>query len=723
MQTSRSFELPTRRTRVAASLALNAVACSLAISLALAAPAWAYVDPSVMTYTIQALAGVAVALSAVAGVAFRRGRKRVYQLLDVDEDARKQREPDVYRIDSKAGEGIGADIGCSEVEQDASRDPDTGDSRAGRNPLPNTAGLGAMGWKPRFVIAFAVCLFASVTLFVLAPLEIVAASAGSLVYSAVDVAPLLIVAGILLALAVSLVVSLLKGRLFGFVVLLVFALALGAYLQALFLNIGLPPADGKAIDWASFMPITVVSTIVWLAVLVGVLGYGHIRPRRAVGAACLLACALVLVQGVGAASLLVAPADKAQVADDGLHAHVAAAGSPTPMEDGLFEVAQQGNIIVFVLDTFDTAQLEKLVADDPSLLDEMGGFTWFKNATGSMIPTRYAVPSMLTGQVPRPGEKFSTYLSERYLRSSFLQDLHAQGVSIGLYSDSLNLEYLSGEDAGAIARCTMNLHAADTASMNLVGTWFALAKCALYRDVPWLLKPPLWFYTDEINLAMVAYDPEADPSETTYLMNDVQYFKRLQRFGLSIEQDDARGAFRFIHLIGPHEPFNMNERAEDVGLGNSDADTQARGSLFIVDDYLRRLKELGVYDDATIIITADHGVWFSTLDPLEKPSAPILLVKPAQTHDEAQAPVVVSNAAVGHFELPATIMEAAGGDPRRYGTPVFSMDPDDVERPRMYYATTNDGWHDQEIVEYAIAGDPLDTANWKPTGEKWAAQE
>ena len=711
-------------------LALYAVVCASAVNLAWAAIAWAYVDPSVMTYTIQALAGVAVALSAVAGVAFRRGRRIVYQLLDIDEDARKQHEPDVRRVVASDGRPLApslVEVLPTTDDEAASKRDSSKEARSAKAAfssfLRGDAGLGAMSWKKRFAIALAICLFASITLFVLAPLEIVAASAGSLVYSATDVALLLIVVGVVLAVAVALLVSLLRGRPFGLVVLLLFALALGAYVQALFMNVGLPPADGRAIDWASFTPITVVSTIVWLAILVGVMGYGHMRPKRAVGGACLLACALVLVQAVGTASLLVAPAEKAQVGDDGLHAHVSAAGSPTPMEDGLFEVSAQDNIVVFVLDTFDTAQLEKLVADDPSLLDEMSGFTWFKNASGSMIPTRYAVPCMLTGQVPRPGEKFSTYLTERYLRSSFLQDLYAQDYSIGLYSDSLNLEYLSGEDAGDIARCTVNLHAADTSSMDFVGTWFALAKCALYRDVPWLLKPPLWFYTDEINLAMVAYDPEADPSETTYLMNDAQYFKRLQRFGLTIEQSDARGAFRFIHLIGPHEPFSMNELAEDVGLDNSDIDSQARGSLYIVDDYLRRMKELDVYDDATIIITADHGTWFSTLDPLEEPSVPIMLVKPAQSREESSLPLTTSQAAVGHFDLQATIMAAAGGDATVYGPTMFEVDGEDDSRTRPYYATTNDGWHDQEIVEYEITGDPLNTNNWQATGSKWAAQE
>ena len=311
-----------------ALLALYAVVCGSAVNLAWAAIAWAYVDPSVMTYTIQALAGVAVALSAVAGVAFRRGRRIVYQLLDIDEDARKQHEPDVRRVVASDGQPLAPSLvevlPTTDDEAASKRDSSKeaqGAKAAFASLLRGDAGLGSMSWKKRFAIALAICLFASVTLFVLAPLEIVAASAGSLVYSATDVALLLIVVGVVLAVAVALLVSLLRGRPFGLVVLLLFALALGAYVQALFMNVGLPPADGRAIDWASFTPITVVSTIVWLAILVGVMGYGHVRPKRAVGGACLLACALVLVQAVGTASLLVAPAEKAQVGDDGLHAH------------------------------------------------------------------------------------------------------------------------------------------------------------------------------------------------------------------------------------------------------------------------------------------------------------------------------------------------------------------------------------------------------------------
>ena len=85
----------TRRTL--ARLALDGAWALACVTLALApTPAFAYVDPSVVTYTIQALAGVAVALSAVVGVVWRRVRRRVFALLKIDENRDKVRDPEVH---------------------------------------------------------------------------------------------------------------------------------------------------------------------------------------------------------------------------------------------------------------------------------------------------------------------------------------------------------------------------------------------------------------------------------------------------------------------------------------------------------------------------------------------------------------------------------------------------------------------------------------------------
>ena len=59
---------------------------------------FAYVDPSVMSYTVQAMAGVAIALGVVFGVVWRRIKKGANKALGRDENAGKEVEEDVKEV-------------------------------------------------------------------------------------------------------------------------------------------------------------------------------------------------------------------------------------------------------------------------------------------------------------------------------------------------------------------------------------------------------------------------------------------------------------------------------------------------------------------------------------------------------------------------------------------------------------------------------------------------
>ncbi len=65
----------------------------------MARPAYAYIDPSVMTFAVQVVAGVAIAVGAVAGVLWRRAKKKVQEKLGIDENAGKEVEEDIVEID------------------------------------------------------------------------------------------------------------------------------------------------------------------------------------------------------------------------------------------------------------------------------------------------------------------------------------------------------------------------------------------------------------------------------------------------------------------------------------------------------------------------------------------------------------------------------------------------------------------------------------------------
>lgn len=54
----------------------------------------AYIDPSVMTYAIQAVAGIAIAIGAAVAMYWRRAKKKISKKLGVDENKNKEVEAD-----------------------------------------------------------------------------------------------------------------------------------------------------------------------------------------------------------------------------------------------------------------------------------------------------------------------------------------------------------------------------------------------------------------------------------------------------------------------------------------------------------------------------------------------------------------------------------------------------------------------------------------------------
>lgn len=66
----------------------------------LVVPAYAYLNPSVMTYAIQIIAGIVVAVGAVVGILWRKAKKKVSDKLGIDENAKKEIEDDIVVTDT-----------------------------------------------------------------------------------------------------------------------------------------------------------------------------------------------------------------------------------------------------------------------------------------------------------------------------------------------------------------------------------------------------------------------------------------------------------------------------------------------------------------------------------------------------------------------------------------------------------------------------------------------
>ena len=80
---------------------LYRIGLAACLAVMLMGTAHAYLDPSVMTYTIQVVAGVVVAVGAVAGIYWRKAKKKVQDKLGIDENAKKSVEDDIIETDGE----------------------------------------------------------------------------------------------------------------------------------------------------------------------------------------------------------------------------------------------------------------------------------------------------------------------------------------------------------------------------------------------------------------------------------------------------------------------------------------------------------------------------------------------------------------------------------------------------------------------------------------------
>ena len=684
----------------AALFALYAVTIAFLVilwSVVPTSPAFAYVDPSVMTYTIQAIAGVAVALSAVAGVAFRRTRRKIYEVFNIDEDAHKISESAVSPIDPTSADAA--------TRQAVARDAAA--SLAAACDEQVSTGPRKMRWSRRFAFALVMCVFMAFIMFIAPAIEIFGSNDDSLVFGLAAVWWIPVVFCLLFAVIAAALLSLLQGRPFYIALAVVFALTVAAYAQSLFLNHGMMPADGGFIGWTDwyFIEKMIVSGIIWILIVAAVVFASTLDAHRVLKASTALACAIMVVQLVGVTS----------VAVDSSQNTVAEQGKPYVTRGSLLAVSPKSNVIVFVLDTYDTAILDEVLEENPAFLDDFEDFTYFHNSAGTMIPTTNAIPNMLTALKPAPGEDIAEYRATKYEKGTYLPDIHDLGYSIGIYTDSMMADFNNPADH-AVADLTLNVHPVSRAPIDVWRTFVAMEQCALYREAPWALKPVFWYYTSDINNRMIADSGDSNMDDSLYELDDAAILKMIRERGLEASDRGENGAFRFIHLFGPHFPFSVNEEGEFVGTNQTGQIAQAQGSMKVVTAYMDELKRLGLYDEATIIVTADHGVWFLTDDPVRAPISPIMLVKPSKDSGD-RMPVQFSQMPISHDDIQPTVIDAMGGDGAKYGTTLFEVN--DPDRVRYFDALTSAGDMGQHFVEYAITGDVMDLKNWEKTGNVW----
>lgn len=549
--------------------------------------------------------------------------------------------------------------------------------------------------KERFLFALQnalpLSLLAAITLFVFGPADLYFANPTDFWFTFGQLmGPMLLTGAILFAAMLSVLLlcgMLFSKKAFGFTVAFVFALVLGAYAQGTFFSTTLEIVGGEAITWQNHLPEMLVNTGVWLIILFACLLAYLIKNKSSLRVMRLICYILVGIQLMTGAITAIGNRHNLGSSDTDFYLST----------DCLYDTGTGRNVVVFMLDTLDTAYMDELLAQSPETLSSFDGFTYYHNMGGSYRKTAGFMTFFLTGEKYLNQMPLNEFCQEYIPRSPLLNTLKANNFDIRMNADYSVLSGLTPELVDNLRQSGLAI----TSVKSFIKQWTWLLA---YRYAPTAMRP--FFFKDFNATFMALRMPKVDGNHPIAADSADAVMHSLQSAEMQLMDGNT---FRFIPLFGAHEPYRVNADGEPVPEGSVSRMEAIRGSFKAVTTMIERMKSLGVYDQSAIVVMADHGD--GTL------CAPAFLMKYPDEHGALK----VSQAPVSHEDLTATLLKAAGCiNYREFGTPVDEW-PEDTQRERFFYVYTFSRFKQfnmyfEPITEYAYTGDANDFDSYYPTG-------
>ncbi len=543
--------------------------------------------------------------------------------------------------------------------------------------------------KSRALISLGACLTFVMTYFLAPVIEIFVANTMFFDYTVPQVMLTVCISALIVFAVLFGLSFLLKGRLLNWYLSLLTGLSVGAYIQSIFMNSSVGVLDGTEVLWKDLATEAVIGLAVWGIILFIFFAIEQFSKKiwtYAVGFLCVLLCVMQLASSVGV--FFISEIDEKTT--------IAAT------REGEFDLSEKHNVIVLAIDSFDIVFAEEVMANDPQYFDEFDGFTWYKNTTPHYSRTFPSVAYLFTGENTFYKSEYDDAMAKAWENNNFLKDMKDAGYSPRIYAYQ---KYVNPDGEYMLENCD-NYRVIEP-EINYPKLEKELMKLSLYRLAPVALKPFFETDTAEANSAYTLKNNQA------LSLTDVYFYNRLTKEKLNTENEAGdKGTFSYYLFRGCHAPYVFDENCvkTDEKVGVEEA---TRGALTNVSEYLKQLKDLGIYDSSTIIITADHGR-SGKFTELSEPRVVSMFYKPAGAKGE----IVENNSPQQLVNVRPTVLKEMGIENYKdYGTP-FDEVAEDADITLYVYisgASEDGSVREQDLLTYEVKGDANDFKNWTLT--------
>lgn len=458
-----------------------------------------------------------------------------------------------------------------------------------------------------------------------------------------------IVKTILYLIPIAYIGSIIKEKYLNFLISLLLGLNIAVYLQYMFMNKNLGLIIGESVEWEEYNYYGAMNLFIWIALIIASFAFLFIFKKIWYKISILIPIIIGAIQLISIIIMILFTGNDIYNYSNTL-----------PIGDEQYTISANKNIITFIFDATDNLYFEKILKDSPESFDGLEDFTLYTNTCSVHDYTMASITQMLSGIDTCPIKNWDDWNKDAWnsdKANDFYNRFHNANYTMNTYMKADVDWELTADKYDNVQR------GLEPDYIDIDGITKNLQTLTRYRYMPFVFKQ--YFEISNIDFKnFVKY-----PSEFYYQNDD--YIKNLKLK----KSDNDNNYFIIEHLNGTHPPC-------------SDMIEETKKCLNIVKEYISQMKELGVYDAATIIITSDHGR--HTSDFTEAAATPIFMIKEANNSFENMK---ISNAPVYHADFLSTYLINAGlftdNDREIFGKSIYDFD-DNSQRERIWYDHRSD---------------------------------
>jgi hypothetical protein len=227
----------------------------------------------------------------------------------------------------------------------------------------------------------------------------------------------------------------------------------------------------------------------------------------------------------------------------------------------------------------------------PNLAAFRNDSVWLTDATTNYLHTNFIVPGFIAA---------AGRLSNEY--------------DVRVYDQYAYVESYGWDQCGVTYTCRGSAHLTETHQLELSGI---VSRRAIFQAAPDFAEPLVGRLSGWLDGSLDAPSPAVDHLAMHTFTN-----RQVETFLSDVDSDSAPGRLHFVHLLLPHEPYVYQpdggvsgsaehtnfDHSSDVDAVNERYRLQAEYLDGLIGRFVQRLRDEGLYERSTILLTGDHGI-------------------------------------------------------------------------------------------------------------------